>query len=89
MNLYKIIYSNTHSQTGVWERRRSPVGCDCYRTIYTTFKMRFQSLFMPIVGAIAIAPYGFFKTLKYYNLIYFSQKLFFNVKMLKNMKRCL
>jgi len=32
---------------------------DCYRTIDTTFKIKFQSLFMPIVGAMAIAPYGF------------------------------
>jgi len=34
------------------------VGGDCYRTIYTTFKIKFQSLFIPIVGAMAIAPYG-------------------------------
>ena len=26
MNLYNIRNSNTHSQTGVWERGRSPVG---------------------------------------------------------------
>jgi len=81
--------SNTDSQTRVWEQRQSPVGCDCYRTIDTTFKMRFQSLFMPIIGAIAIAPYELFKTLKYYNFIYLSQKLFFNIKMLKNIRRCL
>jgi len=81
--------SNTHSQTRVWEQRQSPVVCDCYRTIYTTFKMKFQSLFMPIVGAIAIVPYGFFKTLKHYKFIYFSQKLFFNVKILKNIRRSL
>jgi len=31
---------------------------DCYRTIYATFKIKFQSLFMPIVGAMAIAPYN-------------------------------
>jgi len=80
---------NTHSPTDVLKQIQIPVGCDCYRTIYTTFKMRFQSLFMPIIGAIAIAPYEFFKTLKYYNFIYLSQKLFFNVKILKNMKRCL
>ena len=36
---------------------QSPAGCDCYRTIYTTFKIKFKSLFMPIVGAMAIAPY--------------------------------
>jgi len=53
-----MINSNTHSQTGVWERGRSPVGGDCYRTIDITFKIKFQSLFMPIVGAMAIAPYG-------------------------------
>jgi len=33
------------------------VGGDCYRTIYATFEIKFQSLFMPIVGAMAIAPY--------------------------------
>jgi len=35
------------------------VGGDCYRTIYRTFKTEFKSLFMPIVGAMAIASYGF------------------------------
>jgi len=86
------------------------VGGDCYRTIYTTFKTEFQSLFMPIGGAMAIAPYGvqslsarfsfmrilfdgrlkpyptYFKFQKYYNLTYFSQKLFFNVKIQKSLK---
>jgi len=33
------------------------VGGDCYRTIYRIFNIKFQSLFMPIVGAMAIAPY--------------------------------
>jgi len=46
-----MINSNT-------QQEQSPVGGDCYRTIYTTFKIEFQSLFMPIVGAMAIAPYG-------------------------------
>ena len=39
------------------ERR---LGGDCYHTIYVTFKMKFQSYFMPMVGVMSIAPYGFF-----------------------------
>ena len=38
---------------------RASVGCDCHRTIYSIFKTRFQFFFMPIFGAMAIAPYGF------------------------------
>jgi hypothetical protein len=34
-----------------------------------------------VKGAMAIAPYGCFKTQKYDNMPYFSQKLCFNVKM--------
>ena len=59
MNFYNIQNSNTHSQTGVWEQGRSPVGCDCYRTICLIFKTKFQFFFMPIFGAMAIAPYKF------------------------------
>ena len=55
-----MINSNTYSEARAWEQGRSPVGCDCYRTIYTTFKIKFQFFFMPIFGAIAIAPYGLF-----------------------------
>ena len=54
-----MINSNTHSQTGTWKQKQSPVGCDCYRTIHTKFKTKFQFFFMPIFGAMAIAPYGF------------------------------
>jgi len=37
---------------------RVPVGGDCYHTIFLPiFKTEFNSLFMLIVGAIAIAPY--------------------------------
>jgi len=103
MNLYKII----HSQTKIFEQGQSPVGGNCYRTIYTTFKTKFKSLFIPIIGAMAIAPYGAksllarfyfmrilfdgrlkpyptsFKFSKHYNLTYFSQKLFFNVKIVE------
>ena len=54
--------SNTHSPTGVWKQKQSLVGGDCYHTIfYLIFKIEFQSFFMPIVGAMAIAPYEFFK----------------------------
>jgi len=106
--------SNTYSQTGVWEQGRSPVGGDCYHTIFNSiYKIKFQSLSMPIIGAMAIAPYGLlslsarfyfiptlfngalenstlrtlFQILKHYNLTYFLQKLFFNVKMIKNFKK--
>ena len=53
-----MINSNIYSQTGTWEQGQSPVGCDCYRTIHTKFKTKFQFFFMPIFGAMAIAPYG-------------------------------
>jgi len=59
MNISQVPIPNMCSQTGVWEQGRSPVGCDCYRTIYTTFKTKFQFFFMPIFGAMAIAPYRF------------------------------
>ena len=95
-----------------WNQTQSPVGGDCYHTIYLNCKTDF--FFMFIVGAMAIAPYGFFdikslsarflfmpislnsalKTIPYgfllnlqhYNLTYLSQKLFFNVKIVKNLK---
>ena len=41
-------------------KQKRSVGGDCYHTIYVTFKMKFQFYFMLMVGAIAIAPYGFF-----------------------------
>jgi len=63
------------------ERR---LGGDCYHTIYVTFKMKIQFYFVLMVGAMAIAPYGFFVNLKHYNLTYFSQNIFFNVKINKN-----
>ena len=81
------INSNMHSQAGAWEQGRSPVGCDCYRTIYAIFKMRFQFFFMPIFGAIAIAPYGFLLKQKHYNLTSFFFLLFFNVKIHKNLTK--
>jgi len=44
------------------------VGGDCHHTIFSPiFKIKFQSLFMPIVGAMAIAPYGLFKNKKHSN----------------------
>ena len=42
---------------------------------------------MLIIGAMAIAPYGFHQNQKHDNLTYISQKLFFNVKIVKNTKR--
>jgi len=54
------------------------VGCDCYHTILMSNR---QFNLTSLIGAMAIAPYGFFENSKHYNLTYFSQKLFFNVKM--------
>jgi len=86
MSLYDIKNSNRHSQAGVWEQGRSPVGCDCYHTIlHSIFKIKFQSFFMTIIGAMAIAPYGFYKNKKHDNMPYFSHKIFFNVKILKTL----
>ena len=47
------------------------VGGDCYHTILI-FDIKFD--FVPIIGAMVIAPY------KYENLTYLSQKIFLNVK---------
>jgi hypothetical protein len=41
---------------------------------------------MPIVGAMAIAPYGFLENQKHDNLPHFSHKLFFNVKIVKKLQ---
>ena len=49
--------SNTYSQAKTWEQGRSPVGGDCYHTICLNPKTNF--FFMPINGAMAIAPYRF------------------------------
>jgi len=41
-----------------WKQKQSPVGGDCYHTILNSiFKTELKSSFMPIVGAMAIAPY--------------------------------
>jgi len=60
-------------QTKILKQGQIPVGGDCHHTIYTTFKTEFQSLFMPIVGAMAIAPYGFFQYKKYINRTILSE----------------
>jgi hypothetical protein len=66
------------------KQRRSPVGGDCYHTIFNAiFKTKFEFFSLPYVGAMAIAPYRFFKNQKHYNLPHFSHKLFFNVKITK------
>ena len=42
------------------QQNQSPVGGDCYHTIsHSIFKIKFQSFFIPIVAAMAIAPYSF------------------------------
>ena len=65
-----------------WERGRSPVGGDCYHTIFNSiFKIKYWFVFIPNICAMEIAPYGCFKIQKYDNMSYFSQKLCFNVKM--------
>jgi len=45
--------------------------------------------FLPIFicGALKTAPYGGFINNEYYNLTYFSHKLFFDVKIMKNLKK--
>ena len=48
----------TNSNTRTLKQEQSPVGGDCYHTIYLNCKTNF--FFMVIVGAMAIAPYGFF-----------------------------
>jgi len=53
--------SNMHSQQGRWEQGRSPVGGDCYHTILNLIsKIKFYIYYLLEVGAMAIAPYGFF-----------------------------
>jgi len=56
------------------------VGGDCYHTILTSNR---QFNLTSLIGAMAIAPYGFSKNPKHYNLTCLSQKLFFNVKIYK------
>lgn len=66
---------NIYFQVRAWKQIQTFVECDCYRTIYTTFKTKFQFLFMPILGTMAIAPYGFSLNQNHYNLIHSSQKV--------------
>jgi len=54
------INSNMYSQRGRWEQGRSPVGGDCYHTIFNFISKRKPwYFFILIIGAMAIAPYGF------------------------------
>ena len=81
MKKIKITNSNTHSQQG-----KNPVGGDCYHSILNPiFNIKLYIYYLLEVGAMAIAPYGCFKIQKHYNLSYFSQELFFNVKLLKKL----
>ena len=50
-----------HSQTGVWEQGRSPVGRVDLIPTYGFLSLLARFYFMPILinGAMAIAPYGF------------------------------
>ena len=60
-----MINSNTYSQRGRWEQGQSPVGGDCYHTILNPiFKTKSLLFFIPDVGAMAIAPYGFLENQK-------------------------
>jgi len=55
-----MINYNIHSQRGRWEQGRSPVGGDCYHTIFNFISKRKPwYFFMSIIGAMAIAPYRF------------------------------
>jgi hypothetical protein len=41
------------------KQNQNPVGGDCHHTIFNSiYKTKFQSFFMPIIGAMAIALYG-------------------------------
>ena len=75
---------------------KSLVGCCFQRTIKPNthkiishqkifFALSEKPFFLPILfnGALANAPYGFLQKQEYYNLTYFSQKLFFNIKITK------
>jgi len=54
---------NTYSQIEALKQGRSPVGGDCYHTIFhSIFIIEFQSLFITVIGAMSIAPYGFFNS---------------------------
>jgi len=84
MKKIKITNSNMYSQRGRWERGRSPVGGDCYHTILNLiFKMKLYIYYLFEVGAMAIAPYGYFKIEKHDNMPYFSHKSCSNVKIVK------
>ncbi|MBU1669321.1 hypothetical protein KKC13_13000 [bacterium] len=51
-----MINSNTDSQTEILEQGLCPVGGDCYHTI--CLKLKIDFFVMPIIGTMAIAPYG-------------------------------
>jgi len=81
MKRIKITNSNTHSQQG-----KNPVGGDCYHSILNLiFKIKLYIYSLLEVGAMAIAPYGYFKIEKYDNMPHFSHKLCFNVKIVKKL----
>jgi len=55
--ILNIINNNSHMHS---QQGRSPVGGDCYHTILNlVFKIKSRLLFIPNIGAMAIAPYGF------------------------------
>ena len=55
--------------------------------LFEAFRRNFHFIQSQFNGAMAIAPYGFSLNPKHYNLTYLSQKIFFNVKMIKNFKK--
>ena len=56
---------------------------------FEAFWRKFYFIQTQLNGAMAIAPYGFLLNLKHYNLTYLSQKLFFNVKIVKKYRNTL
>ena len=77
MSLLFNINSNMHSQTGVWERGRSPVGCRLRLH-------RFNVCPFGFIGVVrGLHPTNFYEKHKHYNLTPFLSILFFNVKIQK------
>ena len=67
-----MINSNTHSQRGRWEQ-----GGDCHHTIINPIcKIKSWFIFMLDIGAMAIAPYGFFNIKSLSAKLYFMPILF-------------
>ena len=80
----KLNDSNQNKYANICRNRDIPTyGC------FEAFWRKFYFIQTQLNGAMAIAPYGFLLNLKHYNLTYLSQKLFFNVKIVKKYRNTL